>query len=62
MSAIGASAVALITGVGGQDGYHLSQSLQRSGFDEVVKAMVSFDLRQEQDACGQNPRSRTPKT
>ena len=32
------------------------------GFDEIVKAMVSFDLRQEQDACGKNLRSRTLKT
>ncbi|HTI78633.1 MAG TPA: GDP-mannose 4,6-dehydratase [Mycobacterium sp.] len=32
------------------------------GFDEIVKAMVSFDLRQEQDACGKNLRSRTHKT
>ena len=32
------------------------------GFDEIVKAMVSSDLRQEQDACGENPRSRIRKT
>jgi len=32
------------------------------GFDEIVKAMVSFDLRQEQDACGKNLRGRTLKT
>jgi GDPmannose 4,6-dehydratase len=32
------------------------------GFDEIVKAMVSFDLRQEHDACGKNLRSQTPQT
>ena len=32
------------------------------GFDEIVKAMVSFDLRQEHDACGKNLRSRTRQT
>jgi GDPmannose 4,6-dehydratase len=32
------------------------------GFDDIVRAMVSSDLRQEQDACGENPRSRTRRT
>jgi GDPmannose 4,6-dehydratase len=33
MSTVGASGTALITGITGQDGYYLSQLLQRNGFD-----------------------------
>ena len=33
MSIVGASGTALITGISGQDGYYLSQLLQRNGFD-----------------------------
>jgi GDP-D-mannose dehydratase len=62
MSTIGASGTALITGSTGQDGYYLSQLLQRNGFDEIDKAMVSFDLRQEHDACGKNLKRQTLRT
>ncbi|GAC1400878.1 MAG: hypothetical protein NVS4B6_05650 [Mycobacterium sp.] len=57
MSAVGAGGTALITGTAGQDGDPTKADTvlgwhSTFGFDSIVKATVSSDLRQEQEACG----------
>lgn len=53
----GAALVGDATKAGDVLGWHPS-----IGFDEIVRAMVSSDLRQEQDTCGKNLKRRIPRT